>query len=274
MRRWGCGAAAVICRLLAVSWRGWELILESLASVSRSGSGSCGAGKGKAAGDSAQSPRMWETGPGPACGAEGAPQHRSPPLRVWSSGGAPRVSSASLGGPFGPFGVLGPGIRLAPWTSLTWDHNGSVGSPIRAVSAGGSVTPSPLPGPCMVGGSGGSSRQGARWEPRAVPPPASQRCWRPRCRAVPRHTVAAGAGPSSGDSLGPAPVPVPIAVPVPAGLTRAAATRGRHRPPGGPGAVPHGTAAPRARARACRRVPGAGGLPVHERAPSHALPAW
>lgn len=39
MRRWGCGAATVICCLLGVSWRGWELILEALESVSRAGVG-------------------------------------------------------------------------------------------------------------------------------------------------------------------------------------------------------------------------------------------
>lgn len=39
MRCWGCGAAAVICRLRAVSWRGWELIWASLASLSGAGGG-------------------------------------------------------------------------------------------------------------------------------------------------------------------------------------------------------------------------------------------
>lgn len=57
MRRWGCGAAAVICCLLGVSWRGWELILEPLESVSRAGEGEMwGAGEGTAAGGSAQPP--------------------------------------------------------------------------------------------------------------------------------------------------------------------------------------------------------------------------
>lgn len=88
MRRWGCGAAAVICRLLAVSWRGWELILESLASVSRFGRGRWRAGEGSATRGSSRAPRTWDRGPRPTCGAERrcSPGHKAP-LCVWSHGG-------------------------------------------------------------------------------------------------------------------------------------------------------------------------------------------
>lgn len=159
--------------------------------------------------------------------------HHGPPERgtgdpdplVVQREGAPRATR-----PHSVSGATGAGgPRAWHWAGYPdfaeWDHSGSAGGPVRAMAAGGSASPGPTGRVAAAAGRGTAGPTGCP----STRVPALLAPMLPGCSAGQR--------------------PVPVPVPVLAGPTRTAATRGRPRTLGGPGAAPRGTAASWADAR-------------------------